>query len=393
MQELLTDKNREYIDRTRAVALEKVKPIAAALDKDQTYPWEIINALQEADLMGVWIPKEYGGKGDGVLNLCIVIEQLSRICGGVGVAYAVNALGSFPIIVAGTERQKQNWLPDIATGDRLIAFGLSEKGAGSDAGSLKTRAKREEDTYIINGEKKWTTNGGAADLYTIFCLTNPDRGQRGISSIMVEKGLEGFTIGKYEDKMGIRCVSVVELHFDNCIVPADYLLGEQEGRGFAQAMMTLDRARPGIAAQALGLAQVAFDLTVEFTRKHKFMGKTLSSEQSIQFALADMATKIEAARQLVYASARAVDEGHKGVTKISAMGKLFATDVAMEVTSKAVEIFGELGGLKKYPIEKFMRDAKITQIYEGTNQIQRLVISRNILKEAAAGEKKAEMKN
>ncbi|KPK95892.1 acyl-CoA dehydrogenase [bacterium SM23_31] len=386
MRELLTDENRDYIERTREVALKSVQPIAAELDKDQTYPWEAVKALQDAGLMGIWIPEEYGGNGDGVLNLCLVVEELSRICGGVGVAYAVNALGSFPILVGGTEEQKQRWLPDVASGKRLIAFGLSEKDAGSDAGSLQTRAVREGNTYIINGEKKWTTNAVAADIYTIFCVTNPERGSRGISSIVVEKDLAGFTFNKVEDKMGIRCVTVAELHFDNCIVPADYLLGEQEGKGFAHAMMTLDRARPGVAAQALGLAQGAFDLTVDFVRKHNYMDKSLSSEQSIQFALADMATKIEAARQIVYASARALDEGHKNVGKLSAMGKVFATDTAMEVTSMAVDIFGEPGILKNYPIEKFMRDAKITQIYEGTNQIQRLVISRSILREAAAAE-------
>lgn len=384
MRELLTDKNREYIERTREVALKSVQPIAAELDIDQTYPWEVIKALQEAGLMGIWIPEEYGGKGDGVLDLCLVVEELSRICGGVGVAYAVNALGSFPILVGGTEEQKKKWLPDVATGKLLVAFGLSEKDAGSDAGGLQTRAVREGNVYIINGEKKWNTNAIAADIYAIFCVTNPERGSRGISSIVVEKGLEGFTFGKVEDKLGIRCVTVAELHFKNCVVPADYLLGGQEGRGFKHAMLTLDRARPGIAAQALGLAQGAFDLTVGFVRRHDYMGKSLSSEQSIQFTLADMATKIEAARQLVYASARALDEGYKNVGKLSAMGKVFAADTAMEVTSKAVDIFGELGVLKNYPIEKFMRDAKITQIYEGTNQIQRLVISRSILREAAA---------
>lgn len=384
MRELLTDKNREYIERVREVALKSVQPIAAELDIDQTYPWEVVKALQDAGLMGIWIPEEYGGREDGILNLCLVVEELSRICGGVGVAYAVNALGSFPILVGGTEEQKQKWLPDVVAGKLLVAFGLSEKDAGSDAGGLQTRAVREGNVYIINGEKKWNTNAIAADIYTIFCVTNPERGSRGISSIVVEKGLEGFTFGKVEDKLGIRCVTVAELLFNNCVVPADYLLGGQEGRGFKHAMLTLDRARPGIAAQALGLAQGAFDLTVDFVRSHDYMGKTLSSEQSIQFTLADMATKIEAARQLVYASARALDEGYKNVGKLSAMGKVFATDTAMAVTSKAVDIFGELGVLKNYPIEKFMRDAKITQIYEGTNQIQRLVISRSILREAAS---------
>jgi len=386
MLELLNEKNREYIERTRELAETVVRPIAWELDKDQTYPWEVVKALQEADLMGIWIPKEYGGKGDGVLNICLVVEQLSRVCGGVGVAYAVNALGSFPIIVGGTEEQKQRWLPDIANGNKLIAFGLSEAEAGSDAGSLRTSAVRDGESYILNGEKKWNTNGTAADIYTIFCLTNPERGSRGISGIIVEKETEGFEFGKIEDKMGIRCVAVAELFFHDCRVPADNLLGGTEGRGFKHALMTLDRARPGVAAQALGLAQGAYDLTMKFTRENLYNGVPLSNHQGIQFTLADMATKIEAARQIVYTSAKALDAGVKNISKISAMGKVFATDVAMEVTSEAVSLFGEYGGLKEYPIEKFMRDAKITQIYEGTNQIQRLVISRNLLREAAASD-------
>ena len=384
MKELLTKKNLEYVERTKEIADKYVRPAAAELDRNQTYPWEIVKKLQEAGLMGVWIPKEYGGEGDGIRNLCIVIEELSKACGGVGVAYAVNALGSFPITIHGTEEQKRRWLPAIAKGEKLVAYGLSEVEAGSDAGSIKTRAERNGDSYTINGDKKWTTNAGAASIYTIYCVTNPEKGTRGISAIVVEKGTEGFTIGKEEDKMGIRCVSLHEIHFKNCKVPAKNLLGEKEGIGFKNAMMTLDKARPGVAAQAVGLAQGALDLALEYTKKRQQFGQPIASFQGIQFMLADMATQVEAARRLVYAAADAIDAGATHYTKISAMCKLYATDVAMKVTTDAVQLFGGYGYMKDYPIEKYMRDAKITQIYEGTNQIQRIVIAKNLMKESGS---------
>jgi len=305
-----------------------------------------------------------------VLDLCIVVEELSKACGGVGVAYAVNALGSFPIIVGGTEEQKKRWLPPVASGEKLIAFGLSEKASGSDAGSLLTRAERDGDEWIINGEKKWNTNGNAASFYTIYCSTRPDRGHRGISAIMVEKGTPGFEVGKREELMGIRCVPVHELHFKDCRVPAENLLGD-EGRGFRNAMMTIDRARPGVAAQALGLAQGALDWAMRYTAERQQFGQSVLSFQATQFKVADLATEIEAARQMVYTAARAIDAGLPNVTKFAAMAKVFATDVAMKVTTEAVQMFGGYGYCRDYPIEKYMRDAKITQIYEGANQIQR----------------------
>jgi len=384
MDQLLDKTNLEYKERARHIAETVVRPIAAELDRDNTYPWPAIEALKKEGLMGVWIPKEYGGAGGGVLNLCIVVEQLSRACGGVGVAYAVNALGSFPIITGATEEQKKKWLPGIAAGETLMAFGLSEMKAGSDAGSLKTRAEKDGDHYVINGDKKWNTNGGAASLYSVYCVTREGGGARGISAIVVEKGTPGFTIGKLEDKMGIRCVPVHELHFKDCRVPTENLLGGEENTGFKNAMRTLDRARPGVAAQALGLAQGALDLAVDYARKREQFGQSIASFQGIQFMLADMATQIEAARQLVYSVARLVDSGAKNVAKYSAQCKVFATDVAMKVTTDAVQIFGGYGYVKDYPIEKYMRDAKITQIYEGTNQIQRLVIARHLIREAAS---------
>lgn len=384
MRELLTKKNIEFIERAKEVADKHIRPIAAELDREQKYPWTIIEALKKANLMGIWVPKEYGGQGAGLLNLCLVVEEISKACGGVGVAYAVNALGSFPIILGGTEEQKKKWLPFIASGEKLVAFGLSEKDAGSDAASMKTKAEKDGNFYVLNGAKKWNTNGGAADIYTIYCVTDPSRGTRGASGIIVEKGTEGFIIGKEEDKMGIRCVSVHELEFKNCRVPAENLLGGKEGIGFSNAMMTLDKARPGVAAQAVGLAQGAFDLAMDYAKKRKQFGQSIVSNQGIQWMFADMATQIEAARHLVYTVARAVDAGAKGISKISAMAKLFATDMAMKVTTDCVQIFGGYGYVKDYPIEKYMRDAKITQIYEGTNQIQRIVIARSLLREYAA---------
>ena len=259
IKELLTPENVEYVQRAREVAETVMRPVAAKYDREQTYPWEVQRAIKDAGLAGVWIPKEYGGSGGGILNLCLVIEQFSRACGGMGVAYAVNALGSFPILVGGTEEQKQRWIPGIASGESLIAFALSEKDAGSDAASMTTRAERDGDFYVINGEKKWNTGGAVASLNTVFAVTAPGRGARGISAIVVEAGTEGYRVGKHEDKMGIRCVPVVELHLENCRVPANNLLGT-EGQGFKHAMKTLDLARPGVAAQALGLAQGAFEL-------------------------------------------------------------------------------------------------------------------------------------
>jgi butyryl-CoA dehydrogenase len=383
MKELLPEKTQEYAERAREVAEQAVRPVAAELDRSGEYPWSVIDALRRADLMGIWIPEEYGGQGAGVLDLCVVVEEISRACGGMGVAYAVNALGSFPIIVGGTEEQKRRWLPPIASGEKLIAFGLSEKASGSDAGSLRTAAVREGDEWVINGDKKWNTNGNAASIYSVYCSTRPDRGHRGISAIMVEKGTPGFEIGKREDLMGIRCVPVHELHFRNCRVPAENLLGT-EGRGFANAMMTLDRARPGVAAQAVGLAQGALDWAIRYTSERQQFGQSVLSFQAIQFKIADMATEIEAARQMVYTAARAIDRELPNVSKLAAMCKVFATDVAMRVTTDAVQLFGGYGYCRDYPIEKYMRDAKITQIYEGANQIQRLVIGRALTKEAAA---------
>jgi butyryl-CoA dehydrogenase len=384
MDELLSKENIHYRNLTREITEQYVRPIAAEHDRTGEYPWSAINALKEADLMGVWIPKEYGGQSGGELNLCIVVEELSKACGGIGVSYAVNALGSFPIIVGGTDEQKQKYLPDIAKGKKLIAFGLSEKVSGSDAGSLQSRAERDGDHFILNGDKKWTTNGGAAHLFTMFCTVNPDRGTRGVTGFIVDRDTPGFEVGKREDLMGIRCVPVNETHMRDCRVHESQILGGKEGQGFKHAMMALDVARPFVAAQAVGLAQGALDHALRYTKERQQFGQSVSSFQGIQWMLADMATQVEAARQLVYTAARAIDAGAKNVSKLAAMSKVFATDVAMRVSTDAVQLFGGYGYSREYPIEKYMRDAKITQIYEGTNQIQRVVISRALIKEGAS---------
>jgi alkylation response protein AidB-like acyl-CoA dehydrogenase len=384
MKELLGAKTQEYQAKAHEVAEKYVRPVAAELDRTGEYPWSVIEALKKYELMGIWVPAEYGGQGAGVLDMCVVVEQLSRACGGVGVAYAVNALGSFPIVLGGTEEQKRRYLPAVTSGDRLIAFGLSEKASGSDAGSLRARAAKDGDGYVIDGDKKWTTNANAASIYTVYASTNPDRGTRGASAFIVEKGTPGFEIGKREQLMGIRCVPVHELHFKGCRVPEGALLGGKEGAGFANAMMTLDRARPGVAAQAVGLAQGALEWAIRYTSERQQFGQSVMSFQAIQFMLADMAIQVEAARQLVYTAARAIDAGLPNVSKLAAMCKVFATDTAMRVTTDAVQLFGGYGYCQDYPIEKYMRDAKITQIYEGTNQIQRVVIGRALTREAGA---------
>ncbi len=387
MSGLDTAENAMWREKAREVADKVVRPLARKYDDLQEYPWEIRDALASAGLMKVWIPKEYGGEaGDTpVLNLCIVVEEISKADPAVGVLFAVNALGSFPILVGGTDEQKQRFLPPIANGEKLIAFCLSEKTAGSDAQGLKVRAVAAgEGKWKIQGDKKWTTTGGAADFYTVFCVTDPESRSRRISAFIVEKDMPGFSIGKIEDKMGIRAVPVVETVFDGVEVGEDRLLGGKLGQGFKHAMMTLDRARPGVAAQGMGCAQGALDLATVYSQRRQQFGKPISSFQMVQQLLADMATKTEAARQLVYTCARQIDAGLPNTTKLAAMAKLFATDVSMEVTTDAVQIFGGYGYMRDYPIEKFMRDAKITQIYEGTNQVQRIVVARGLLREAEA---------
>lgn len=382
MDYLLTEEQIEIKELAARVAQEKILPIREELDKTGEFPWEVIKALKEADLCGVYIPEEYGGFGAGSMGMCLVTEELSKVCGGISLAFAATGLGCYPILLHGSDEQKQKYLPKIAAGDSLAAFALTEAEAGSDVSNVRTTAKKDGDYYILNGTKQWITNGGEADIYTVFALTSPEKGgARGMTAFIVEKGTPGFTFGKKEDKLGIRASATRELIFQDCKVPAENVLGKV-GRGFKVVMDTFDKSRPGVAAQALGIATGALEEAVKYSKERKQFGENISSFQGIQFMMADMATKIEAARSLIYSTCRMIDAGAaKNLSRDAAMAKLFASNVAMEVTVNAVQIMGGYGYMKEYPVEKMMRDAKITQIYEGTNQIQQLIIARHLIKE------------
>lgn len=383
MEYFLSDEQKMIVDLAKKVAIEKIAPVTAKYDESGEFPWEIVKVLSEADLFGLYIPEAYGGLGGGVLELVIAVEELSRICGGISLSLAATALGTFPILLFGTDEQKKKYLPPLAKGTKLAAFGLTEANAGSDAGGIETTAKKEGDYYILNGTKQWITNGGEAETYTVVAMTDKKKGARGATAFILEKGMPGFSFGKKENKMGIRASATRELVFSDCKVHKDQILG-REGMGFIVAMKTLDQSRPGVAAQALGIAQGAFDKAVEYARQRVQFGHPIISFQAVSHMLADMATQIEAARALVYQCSRLIDSGSKDVSKISAMCKVFASDVAMKVTVDAVQVFGGYGYMKEYPVEKMMRDAKITQIYEGTNQIQRNVIAQELIKEQAS---------
>ncbi len=382
MDYLFSEEQQMIKDLARKIAEEKVKPVRAELDEKGEFPWDLMKIFGEADLCGLYIPAEYGGFGGGALEFCLATEEISRVCGGVGVTFAASALGAYPIVLFGTEEQKKKYLPSIASGKKLAAFGLTEANAGSDAGGIQTTAVKSGDYYILNGTKQWITNGGEAETYTVIAMTDKSKGSRGASAFILEKGTPGFTFGKKENKMGIRCSATRELVFQDCKIHKSQLLGK-EGMGFIVAMKTLDRTRPGIGAQAVGIAQGALEESVNYARTRVQFGKPVSSFQGLQHLLADMATQLEAARALVYATARTVDTGTADIARDSAMCKLFASDVAMKVTTDAVQVLAGYGYMKEYPVEKMMRDAKITQIYEGTNQIQRNVIALQLIKEAA----------
>ncbi len=380
MDYLLTEEQVMLRDLCRQITDEKIMPVAAHYDETEEFPWDIVKVMAESDIFGVYIDEKYGGMGGGLLELCIATEEFSRGCAGIALAFSATALGTDPILLFGSEEQKEKYLPSIASGKKLAAFAITEPAAGSDASAMQTTAKKDGDHYILNGTKHFITNGGEAEIYTVVAMTSKDRGARGASVFIVEKGTPGFTFGKKEDKLGIRGSATRELIFTDCRIPKENMIGK-EGQGFLIAMRTFDMSRPGIGAQALGIAQGAFEAAVKYSKERKQFGKPISSFQGIQFMLADMATQIEAARALVYASARQIDAGAKNLTKDSAMAKMFASDVAMKVTTDAVQIFGGYGYMKEYPVEKYMRDAKITQIYEGTNQIQRNIIALNLIKE------------
>jgi butyryl-CoA dehydrogenase len=382
MDYLLTEDQIMIRDLARQIAEEKIVPVRAELDEQNKFPWDVMKAMAQADLFGLFIPEEYGGLGKKTLELCIAVEELSKACVGVSTSYAANALGTYPLLLHGSDAQKKKYLPAIASGKRLVAFGLTEANAGSDAGGIQTTAKLEGNEYVLNGTKQWITNGGEAEIYTIIAITDRSKGPRGASAFIVEKGTPGFTFGKKENKMGIRASSTTELIFSNCRIPKENLIAK-EGMGFIVAMKTLDSSRTGVGAQGVGVAQGAINEAIKFAKQRVQFGQPVTSFQAVQHILADMQTQTEAARSLVYSVARFVDSGAKDISRPSAMAKLFATDTAMKVTTDAVQIMGGSGYMKEYPVEKMMRDAKILQIYEGTNQIQRNVIALDMVKEAS----------
>jgi alkylation response protein AidB-like acyl-CoA dehydrogenase len=382
MNWFLTDEQKMIVETAREIAQKKILPVREKYDHEGIFPWDVVKAMAEADLCGLYIPAEYSGFGGGVFELCLAVEELSKVDGGISLAMAATALGTFPVMLFGTDEQKKKYLPDIAAGKRLAAFGLTEANAGSDALGMKTTAKLDGESYVLNGTKQWITNGENAEIYTIIAVTNPAKGARGLSAFIVEKGTPGFSFGKHEDKMGIRASSTTELVFQDCRVPKANLL-VREGMGAIVAINTLNYSRPGVGSQALGIAAGALEDAVKYSRQRIQFGEPISSFQAVQHLLADMATQIEAARALLYATAKTIDAGEKHFAKESAMTKLFCSDVAMKVTVDAVQVMGGYGYMREYPMEKRMRDAKITQIYEGTNQIQRNEIALQLIKAAA----------
>ena len=358
----------------REFAQEQVKPLAAEIDKTERFPEETVAAMAEMGLLGIPFPEEYGGAGMDNLSYAQCVEELSKVCASTGVIVSAHtSLGSTPIYLFGTEEQKKKYLVPLASGQKLGAFGLTEPGAGTDASGQKTTAVLEGDHYVLNGSKVFITNAGPADIYIVMAMTDKTKGNHGISAFIVEKGFPGFSIGKHEEKMGIRASSTCELIFENCIVPKENLLGE-EGKGFKIAMMTLDGGRIGIAAQALGIAQGAIDVTKEYVKTRVQFGKPLSSFQNTQFEMAEMQAMVDASRLLVYRAACAKDN-HEPYSHLAAMAKLVASETASDVTRRCVQLFGGYGYTRDYPVERMMRDAKITEIYEGTSEVQKMVIS------------------
>ena len=373
------DDEQELIAAIHELAVERVAPRAAEIDHTGQFPWDMQELLAQQDILAMPFPTEYGGLGSTELAVVMAVEELSRYCATTGLLLAVHQLGAMPILLAGNEEQKQRYIPRLASGEWMAAFGLTEASSGSDAAGMKTVGVRKGDKYIINGAKRFITNGGLAQVNSVFVNTDPSKGTRGVSAFIIQKDFPGFSVGRIEEKMGIKGSQTAELIFTDCEVPVENMLG-QEGEGFKIAMATLDRTRIGIGAQAVGIAQGALDLAVSYSKERVQFGKPIAENQGIQFMLADMATKVEASRLLVYNAAEMVDREDKNFGKYSAMAKMFASDSAMAVTNDAIQILGGYGYMKEYPAERMMRDAKITQIYEGTNQIQRLVIARELLK-------------
>uniref|UniRef100_A0A7V4G693 Cyclohex-1-ene-1-carbonyl-CoA dehydrogenase n=2 Tax=Desulfobacca acetoxidans TaxID=60893 RepID=A0A7V4G693_9BACT len=380
MDYLLTEEQRMLRDLARQITEERIKPVRAELDEQERFPWDILKDLAQADLCGTIIPEAYGGLGLGCLENVLVLEALAEGCVGVATTYAASFLGAYPLLLYGSEAQKQEFLPPLATGEALAAFALTEAQAGSDAGAIAATAVKDGDHYVLNGTKQWITNAGEAEINTVIAMTDKAKGARGASAFVVLKSDPGVSFGKEEKKMGIRASVTREIVLEDCRIPRDRLLG-REGLGFIITMRTLDLARPGAGALAVGLAQSALDEAAAFAKERHQFGQPIIAFQAVQHLLADMATKLEAARALVYAVARYIDSGAKDYTKEAAMAKLFPTDMAMAVTVDAVQVMGGHGYMREYPVEKMMRDAKILQIYEGTNQIMRNIIGLALNKE------------
>ena len=385
LSEPLTGEQTEIRDLVRTLARERIAPRAAEIDKSAEFPWDMVDLFREHELFGLPFEEEYGGTGTGALLVLVAVEEISKVCATTGLILAVQELGSLGLKLAGSDEQKERYLPRLASGEWLPAYALTEPGSGSDSAAMRTAARREGDAYVLNGSKRFITNAGVAQLYTVFAKTDSGTGHAGISAFVVEAESPGFEVGRIEPKMGIKGSTTGEIFFNDCVVPADNLLGS-EGEGFAIAMRILDRSRPGVAAQGLGLAQGATDFALEYAKSRESFGRPIAEHQLVGGMLAEMETKCEAARGLLYRCGQMIDDGVDGpeLTKISAMAKLFCTDVAMDVTTNAVQVLGGYGYMQEYPVERMMRDAKITQIYEGTNQIQRLVIVREMLREARA---------
>ncbi|MFF5345607.1 acyl-CoA dehydrogenase [Streptomyces althioticus] len=364
-------------DAVRSLAEAKIAPHAAAVDEEARFPREALDALVANDLHAVHVPEEYGGAGADALATVIVIEEVARVCASSSLIPAVNKLGSLPVILSGSEALKKKYMAPLAKGEGMFSYCLSEPDAGSDAAGMKTRAVRDGDFWVLNGVKRWITNAGESEFYTVMAVTDPEKRSKGISAFVVEKSDPGVSFGAPEKKLGIKGSPTREVYLDNVRIPADRMIGE-EGTGFATAMKTLDHTRITIAAQALGIAQGALDYAKGYVKERKQFGKPIADFQGVQFMLADMAMKIEAARQLTYAAAAKSERGDSDLTFQGAAAKCFASDVAMEVTTDAVQLLGGYGYTRDYPVERMMRDAKITQIYEGTNQVQRIVMARNL---------------
>ncbi|GAA1876340.1 acyl-CoA dehydrogenase [Pseudonocardia ailaonensis] len=375
----LSDEHDALRDAVRALAENEIAPYAAEVDEQARFPQEARAALVKSGFHAVHIPEQYGGEGADELATCIVIEEVARVCASSSLIPAVNGLGSVPILLSASEELKQQVLPSIAAGDAMISYALSEREAGSDAASMKTRARRDGDDWVLNGTKCWITNAGESTWYTVMAVTDPEQKSRGISAFVVHKDDPGFEVGTKERKLGITGSPTCEIHFTDCRIPGDRIIGA-EGTGFKTALATLDHTRPTIGAQAVGIAQGALDQAIAYVKERKQFGQSIADFQGVQFMLADMAMKVEASRQLVYVAASRAERGEKNLGFISSAAKCLASDTAMQVTTDAVQLLGGAGFTKDFPLERMMRDAKITQIYEGTNQIQRVVMARNILR-------------